>query len=646
MFGRGLACTSFALFSAWKFTIVFLGIWPLVVISLGLMIKIIKKYTALEFKAYGNAGSIAQEALSSIRTVLSLGIQKKAINDYELNLKSAEQLSIKKGLLKGFFEGLSGGLFNCYFGIAIYYATYLESVDSINYNTGTLIAAFFCLVASTFSIGAAGPYFGDVAVSKGAAKQIFDLIETESKIDSSKSNGKKIENFNGEIEFQNVNFNYPQRPDFKVLFDFSLKIAAGKTIAFCGKSGSGKSTIVSLLQRFYLPNSGSIKIDNESIENINLEWLRNQMALVSQEPILFTTTIKENIRLGRLDATDVEIEQAAKMANAHDFIMQTEQKYETLVGEKGTQLSGGQRQRIAIARALLRNPKILLLDEATSALDNESEKIVQDALDKAKIGRTTLIIAHRLSTIRNADLIVGLDEGKIKEVGTHDQLMEMKGLYCDLVMSQTKETQLNKQEKNTELESEFESESENEQDKLINNDLKLNRISSVKKTSKTEYELLKKEKKSKNIFHYDFKVWKMQRSELIWILIGVLSQLGVGFIFPLISLVFSQIYSIFSIKDLNEKYSKSFQMMIIIFGLGILNFLFTFFLNYALSVSGAKLTKKIRVKMFESMLRQEISFHDMDQNRSSILTSQLAYNAPLLRGLTSDKLGLLCQGFR
>ena len=237
------------------------------------------------------------------------------------------------------------------------------------------MSAFFSLITCTFSLGQALPFLKDLAEAKGVASKIFEIIETPSSIDIYKTSEKKIADLKGEIEFNDIHFSYPQRKEAKILKGLNLKIPAGKTVAFCGSSGCGKSTTFGLLQRFYLPDSGTIKLDNENIDGLNLLWLRNQMALVSQEPILFTTTIKENIRLGRLDATDEEVIEAAKNANAHNFIMLTSNKYETLVGERGAQLSGGQKQRIAIARALLRNPKILLLDEATSALDNESEKV-------------------------------------------------------------------------------------------------------------------------------------------------------------------------------------------------------------------------------------------------------------------------------
>jgi ATP-binding cassette subfamily B (MDR/TAP) protein 1 len=273
------------------------------------------------------------------------------------------------------------------------------------------------------------------------------------------------------------------------------------------------------LQRFYKPSSGEIRLDGELIDDLDLNWLRSQMAVVAQEPILFTTTIKENIRLGRLDATDEEIIQAAKMANAHSFIMATSKQYDTEVGERGTQLSGGQKQRIAIARALIRNPKILLLDEATSALDNESEKVVQDALDKAKVGRTTIIIAHRLSTVRNADVIVALDNGKFKEMGTHDELVKQKGLYYDLVTTQETNAKemtpiaSKKPSKTLSI-----SESSDNQDDVEEN--KQNPKHSKRHKLNAEYT-----NNTFSPFEYELKLWRLQISDIFWLIIGSLAQL-------------------------------------------------------------------------------------------------------------------------
>jgi ABC-type multidrug transport system fused ATPase/permease subunit len=228
----------------------------------------------------------------------------------------------------------------------------------------------------------------------------------------------------GELEFKNIAFSYPSRKDFVVLKDVSFKVKAGETVAIVGKSGSGKSTMAALALRFYEPEQGQYIIDGKPSTDYGLTEFRKQIAIVPQDVLLFSGSIKENIAYGKLNATEEEIIQAAKQANAYDFIMSFPDKLNTLVGERGVQLSGGQRQRVAIARAVLNDPAILILDEATSSLDSESEKLVQEALDKLMAGRTSLVIAHRLSTIRNADKIIVLENGKIKEEGSHEVLMQ------------------------------------------------------------------------------------------------------------------------------------------------------------------------------------------------------------------------------
>jgi len=264
-----------------------------------------------------------------------------------------------------------------------------------------------------------------------------DASKPESEQPKSDSPKRILDSVRGEIDFDGVTFSYPTRPDIPVLKGLSFRAKPKQTVALVGESGCGKSTTVSLLERLYKPTGGTIKLDGVPIDELEIGWLRSQMGLVSQEPILFATTIYENIRYGKPDATREEIEEAAKMANAHNFISSFPEGYETPVGEKGVTLSGGQKQRIAIARALIRNPKVLLLDEATSALDSESEKVVQDALDRAREGRTTIVIAHRLSTIKNADLIVVIDDGQVFEEGTHKTLINNENsLYAMLANAQ------------------------------------------------------------------------------------------------------------------------------------------------------------------------------------------------------------------
>ncbi|KAG9146072.1 hypothetical protein Leryth_024540 [Lithospermum erythrorhizon] len=278
----------------------------------------------------------------------------------------------------------------------------------------------------------------DVSKAKASCASIFEILDSKPKIDSSSDKGTTLTALKGHIEFQHISFKYPMRPDVPIFRDLSITMPSGKTMALVGESGSGKSTVISLIERFYDPDSGNIFLDGVEIKTLKLSWLREQMGLVSQEPILFNETIRDNIAYGKQgNVTDEEIIEATKAANAHNFIAGLPQGYDTNVGERGVQLSGGQKQRIAISRAILKDPKILLLDEATSALDTESERIVQDALDKVMVNRTTIVVAHRLSTIRGADMIAVVKNGVIAERGSHDTLMNMEnGVYASLVALQ------------------------------------------------------------------------------------------------------------------------------------------------------------------------------------------------------------------
>ena len=279
----------------------------------------------------------------------------------------------------------------------------------------------------------------DMKNASNSAIRYFALLDRVPAIDNLSTAGSELPSVNGAIEVKDVVFAYPTALEHQVCKGYSLSVPAGETLALCGPSGSGKSTIILLLERFYDPQSGTITLDGTDITTLNVRWLRSQIGYVGQEPVLFQGTVAQNIGYGKQGtATQAEIEEAATMSNAHGFITDTlSEGYKTDVGLKGGKLSGGQKQRVAIARAMIRQPKILLLDEATSALDNESERIVQAALDEimTKHKRTTIVIAHRLSTIRNANKIAVVNEGAIAESGTHDELLAKQGMYMSLVMS-------------------------------------------------------------------------------------------------------------------------------------------------------------------------------------------------------------------
>jgi len=304
---------------------------------------------------------------------------------------------------------------------------------------------FVGLMCSTFSAIQAGNVFSfvpDMSSAKGAATDILRLLDSVPEIDAESPAGKKIDSAatKGHIRMEGIHFRYPTRPGVRVLRGLDIQVEPGTYIALVGASGSGKSTVIQLIERFYDPLAGEIYLDGELITDLNIQEYRKQMALVSQEPTLYAGTVRFNILLGAIkpveEVTQEEIEQACRDANILEFVQSLPDGFDTEVGGKGSQLSGGQKQRIAIARALLRNPKVLLLDEATSALDSNSEKVVQAALDQASKGRTTIAIAHRLSTIQNADRIYFIKEGKVSESGTHDQLLLRKGDYYEFVQLQ------------------------------------------------------------------------------------------------------------------------------------------------------------------------------------------------------------------
>ena len=325
-----------------------------------------------------------------------------------------------------------------YYAIAATYTlgAYLVQNNLYGMNLEKIMLVFGCILMGAQSVGQASSLMPDYTKAKTSIASMFELFERVPLINNYDSdNGQKLnDNYEPNVKIKDIEFSYPSRPDAKILKGINIDIQKGNKIAFVGSSGCGKSTITQLIERFYDPSNGTVYLDKYDIKDLNLYWLRSQIGIVSQEPILFDLSIAENIAYGdnsrQVDMN--EIIEAAKKANIHDFITKLPQGYDTNCGSKGTQLSGGQKQRIAIARALIRNPKILLLDEATSALDTESEKIVQDALDKAQQGRTCIIIAHRLSTIRNCDTIFVFQNGVVTEKGTHDELMKSNGFYAKL----------------------------------------------------------------------------------------------------------------------------------------------------------------------------------------------------------------------
>ncbi len=417
-----------------KLTIFILIVIPPIALLVAVFGKKVKAVSKATQDALAVSSSVAEESISGIRTVKAFAQEGGEIKRYDEHLQDSFNLSKKRISIVANFTGLVSMMGF----LAIVFIVWLggKLVIQNEMSIGTLTSYILYVMTVAFSAGLLGSLYTDFMSAFGAGHRIFELMEKSTV--GLENSDKPLKCINeGKIEFNNASFSYPARPESIILNHLSLKIEAKETIAIVGSSGGGKSTIAQLLMRFYDLNSGEILIDNKSIKDYDLYALRNQIGIVSQEPILISESIEDNIRYGKPEASFEEVTQAAKLAYAHDFITTFSAGYKTLVGEKGVQLSGGQKQRVAIARAILKDPKILILDEATSALDSESESLVQMALENLRKTRTTLIIAHRLSTIKNADKIFVLDQGNIVESGSHEELISNKdGFYNKLIQKQ------------------------------------------------------------------------------------------------------------------------------------------------------------------------------------------------------------------
>ncbi len=382
-----------------------------------------------------DANASAEETIAAVRVVQWFNAQGEQIARYVGLVQDSFQVALRRARLRAFFiPSVTLAMFSA-ISLVLWYGGRLVLGGSL---TGGDLVSFLLY---TFTVaGAIGTFTGlysQFQEALGASKRIFDLLDEVSDLPEP-AKPVVLKDVRGKLSFENVSFRYDQR-DADVLKNITLEVQPGETVALVGPSGAGKTTLVSLIPRFYDPTAGTIRLEGVDLKDQRLEDLRDHMAAVPQETQLFSGSVRENIRFGKPEATDDEVVAAAKAANAHDFISAFPGAYNTVVGERGMQVSGGQRQRIAIARALLKNPRVLILDEATSALDNESEAVVQDALEKLMQERTTVVIAHRLSTVQNADRIVVMDDGRIVQTGTHEALLEQAGLYRELYERQFRE---------------------------------------------------------------------------------------------------------------------------------------------------------------------------------------------------------------
>ncbi|XP_056648993.1 ATP-dependent translocase ABCB1-like isoform X1 [Diorhabda sublineata] len=619
-----------SLAKGWKLALVCMVSLPLSTILMALISWVSTKFSEEEMESYGAAGAIAEEVLSSIKTVVAFDGQQKELTRYDKHLINAK----KNNLKRGFFNALSNGclwffVYACYalsfwYGVKLILEERHLPPEKQIYTPANMISVFFSTLTATWNFGMGAPLVEIFGTAKGAAHKIFAVIDSAPIIKKDVNVGRTLTNFSKDITFENVYFDYPSRPDVKILRGFNLKINIGETVALVGSSGCGKSTCIQLLQRFYDPVEGRIKIDDIDIKDFNLDWMKRKIAVVSQEPALFGTTIAENIRYGRLNATQLDIEEAAKKANAHKFICALPHGYQTVIGERGAQLSGGQKQRIAIARALVRRPEILLLDEATSALDTTSEAEVQAALDSISGTCTTIIVAHRLSTIRNAHRIVFINQGIVSEIGTHAELIDKKGSYYNMVVSQGI-TDVKECKGDEEITGAF-----NAGNKLI-----------TEEAEQREKEETISDVQQSAVKKILWKIMEINASDWHYIVLGCLSSLVTGACLPIYAVVFGGLIGVFANNDDEKLRSESNIYCLYFLIIGIVTGSAMFIQMLTFSIAGEGLTMKIRHRTFATMLKQEISWYDRKENGVGALCAQLASDAVSVQGIAGVQIGTI-----
>ncbi|XP_051139242.1 ABC transporter B family member 13-like isoform X2 [Andrographis paniculata] len=613
----------------WQLTLLTLAIVPLIAVAGGAYTVIISSLSKRGEEAYAEAGKVAEEVISQVRTVYAFSGEKTAIEAYSSSLKNALKVAKKTGVAKGIGIGFTFGLLFCSWALLLWYASIL--VRHGHANGGKAFTTIINVIYSGFALGQAAPNLAAIAKGRSAVANIISMIQDDSTTSKSLDEGIVLPKINGRIDFYEVSFAYPSRPTM-VFEDLNFSVCAGKSLAVVGPSGSGKSTIISMILRFYNPTSGMILLDGLDLSTLQLKWLRSQIGLVSQEPALFATSIADNILFGKEGADMDQIIEAAIASNVHSFIQGLPDGYRTQVGEGGTQLSGGQKQRIAIARAILRNPKILLLDEATSALDAGSEFIVQQSLNSVMSQRTTIIVAHRLSTIRDIDTIVVLNNGRVIETGTHSDLMSKAGEYASLVSLQISEHATAPTFDNAARTPVICSaqvypytESYPQQSKPV----------AVAKVHKNNEEAVRQSP-----------VWeliKLNAPEWPCALLGSIGAILAGMEAPLFALAITHILTEFYTHDDARIRREVRQISFILVGASAVTVLIYLLQHYFYTLMGERLIARVRLRMFTAILSNEIGWFDKDENSTGSLASKLATDATLVRSAIAERISTVVQ---
>ncbi|KAG6377083.1 P-loop containing nucleoside triphosphate hydrolase protein [Boletus reticuloceps] len=693
---------------SWRLALAMSAVLPCIGITGALMNKFVSKLVQASLKHVADGGTLAEEVISSVRTTHAFGTQKTLTTLYDTHIQRASIVDAKAAIYNGAAFGAFFFILYSAYALAFQFGTTLinqgygkfrdlpPSIASSSLtflptaNAGDVVNVLLAILIGSFSLALLAPEMQAVTNGRGAAAKLFATIERVPAIDSSDPSGLKPDEVVGEISLEDVRFNYPSRPDVPIVKGINITFTAGKTAALVGASGSGKSTIISLIERFYDPLSGSVQLDGVDIRHLNIKWLRSQIGLVSQEPTLFATSVRGNVAHGLIN-TPYEhlpeedkfklIKEACIKANADGFISKLPNGYDTLVGERGFLMSGGQKQRIAIARAIVSDPRILLLDEATSALDTQSEGIVQDALDKASAGRTTITIAHRLSTIKDADCIYVMGEGLVFEMGTHTELLaDENSAYSRLVNAQklreTKEVEDSVSTAAVSVEVDAE--------KDVEEELSLARKGTIQSVASDLAKQRNDERKHKEVdennysmFYLFARIGLLNREGLWRYAAGSFCAMMTGMVYPLFGIIFGEFpcfdpwshthiplgraISGFSEPDPSVRRYDGNRNGLWFFIIAILSGFAICFQTYFFTSTAAALTSKMRSASFKAILRQDsrfsllcvlllvyivlltVEYFDKDEHSTGSLTASLSENPQKINGLAGVTLGTIVQ---
>ncbi|XP_067931969.1 ATP-dependent translocase ABCB1-like [Watersipora subatra] len=618
-----------------KLSAVVLSLCPLMVICLFIITRLTKSIVNREISAYTRAGAVAEETFSSMRLVAAFGGEKKAEDRYSTHVKEGYALGVRKSALEGILRSFFWLSYFCITGLTFWFGAKMVHEECLA--PGSIFQVFVGLLLGSLALGNAGPAILRFSNARAAAAVLYKTIDKHVEIDLSMKEGLQPDKIEGAIKFQKVNFAYSTRPEVQVLKDLNLTIRKGQLVALLGDNGSGKSTTIQLLQRFYECDSGQILIDGKDIREYDLAELRNHIGMISQEPVLFATTIGENIRLGAKwmdEVTQEDIDNAAKQANCYDFITQLPEGFDTLVGSNGMQLSGGQKQRITIARALVRNPSILLMDEPMTFLDSENKDTLYETLKKVSRGRTTLMITHSLPCVKPCDKICTFRDGKVHEEGTHDQLLAKKGTYYSRILEIQKEENAKARSSMTVAFPQRHQYLHSSSTTSILSNSSLGGdwgAANETRTGDAPHKLT------------TLDILAINKPEWSIITLGVICSVVSGCTPAVSAIIVTEIiHSLHRVDGSNADNVEAASLLAIdVVVLGIVAAIAYFLQTLTFGISGERLTSRLREQCFTAIVKQDMTYFDDSEHSVGLLTSRLSSEPPLVKGASGTRIGMM-----